>query len=88
MFDGAFAGYVTSKWNSCYQSCRQSGVPEISDLNVLKNHQLNGIGGALVLNAERRISKRAVAAAIGVGLTPDYGLASRLIGSWASDPMD
>jgi ribosomal protein S18 acetylase RimI-like enzyme len=78
LFDGEFAGYVTIKWSSCYQSFLQNGVAEISDLNVLERYQRNGIGSALVLEAERRISKRAVAAGIGVGLTPDYGPALRL----------
>lgn len=78
MLSGEFAGYVTIKWNSQYQSFLQNGVPEISDLNVLERYRRNGIGSALVAEAERRISERAVVAGIGVGLTPDYGPALRL----------
>jgi len=61
MLSGEFAGYVTIKWNSRYQSFLQNGVPEISDLNVLERYWRNGIGSALVvvLQGWRRARRRA-----------------------------
>ncbi|HAJ35931.1 MAG TPA: hypothetical protein DCL15_09580 [Chloroflexi bacterium] len=75
---GDFAGYVTIVWESDYLPFRVAGIPEIVDLNVLIKYRRQGIATALLDRAERRISKRACVAGIGVGLTADYGAAQIL----------
>ncbi len=78
LVDGAFAGYVTVNWRSSYAPFRDAGIPEIQDFNVLPERRRNGIGSALLDEAEKRIARRAKVAGIGVGLDPDYGAAQRL----------
>ena len=73
--DGSFAGYVTILWESFYPPFRDARIPEIVDFNVLIKDQRQGIGTALLDEAEKRISQRAAIAGIGVGLTADYGAA-------------
>ncbi|MEO1517086.1 MAG: GNAT family N-acetyltransferase [Bacteroidota bacterium] len=73
-----FAGYVTIAWTSDYPNFQQTGIPEIVDLNVLKQFQRNGIGTQLLDEAERRIQQRSQWVGIGFGLTQDYGAAQRL----------
>lgn len=75
---GEFAGYVTIVWESDYPPFREAGIPEIVDFNVLIKFRRQGIGTALMDEAERRISRRSPIAGIGVGLTPDYGAAQVL----------
>jgi GNAT superfamily N-acetyltransferase len=76
--DGAFAGYVTILWQSDYDGFRSQRIPEIADFNVLRAFQRQGVGTALMDEAERRIGERSPIAGLGVGLTPDYGLAQVL----------
>jgi ribosomal protein S18 acetylase RimI-like enzyme len=76
--DGAFAGYLTIGWESEYPPFRAEGIPEIVDFNVLQKYQRQGMGTALMDEAERRIATRSPMAGIGVGLTPDYGPAQIL----------
>lgn len=76
-FDGSdFAGYVTRKNQSDYPPFRQAGIPEISDLNVLKKFQRRGIARALLDHAEQAAHVPIIG--IGVGLIEDYGPAQRL----------
>jgi ribosomal protein S18 acetylase RimI-like enzyme len=75
---GAFAGYVTIRWESDYAPFREQGIPEIVDLNVLPPFRRRGIGSALLDEAERRIAERSPVAGIGVGLYADYGAAQRM----------
>jgi GNAT superfamily N-acetyltransferase len=70
-----FAGYVTIEWASGYAPFREAGIPEIVDFNVLIRCRRQGIGTALMVEAERRIRERSRVAGIGVGLTADYGAA-------------
>lgn len=76
--DGRFAGYVTIVWESDYGPFKAAGTPEIVDFNVLKTYQRQGVGSALLEEAERRIKERSPVVGIGVGLTADYGAAQRL----------
>jgi GNAT superfamily N-acetyltransferase len=76
--DGVFAGYVTLLWQSDYEGFKSQDIPEIVDFNVLKAFQRQGVGTALMDEAERRIGERNPIAGLGVGLTPDYGPAQVL----------
>lgn len=73
-----FCGYVTVKWVSDYSSFREREIPEISDLNVLKKQQKQGIGKFLIKAAEKTIFTKSNLAGLGVGLLPDYGAAQKL----------
>jgi GNAT superfamily N-acetyltransferase len=73
--DGVFAGYVTVVWVSDYEPFRNSGIPEISDLNVLPGFRRGGIGSALMDAAEQRIRTRSSTFGLGVGLYADYAAA-------------
>ena len=68
-----FSGYLTIVWESGYPPFRQERIPEIVDFNVLIKYRRQGIGKALMDEAETRIALRSPVAGIGVGLTPDYG---------------
>ncbi|MDP3852201.1 GNAT family N-acetyltransferase [Phenylobacterium sp.] len=76
--DGAFAGYLTVKWESTYRPFRAAGIPEIQDFNVLAHLRRRGVGSRLMDAAEALIARRWPVAGIGVGLYPDYGPAQRL----------
>ena len=78
LVDGAFAGYVTVKWQSSYAPFQEAAIPEIQDFNVLPERRRNGLGSALLDEVERRIGRRSKLAGIGVGLDADYGAAQRL----------
>jgi GNAT superfamily N-acetyltransferase len=71
--DSLFAGYVTVLWCSDYLPFRESGIPEIQDLNVLPRFRRQHIGTALMDAAESAIRARTGVAGIGVGLYGDYG---------------
>ncbi len=75
---GEFAGYLTICWQSDYLPFREQGIPEIVDFNVLQKFQRNGIGTALMDEAENRIAQVAPMAGIGFGLLSDYGAAQVL----------
>ena len=77
-----FAGYVTLKWQSLYQSFRDQNIPEIMDLNVLPSYRKLGIGSHLLQTAEQEAAKQCDTVGIGVGLYAGedggYGAAQRL----------
>jgi GNAT superfamily N-acetyltransferase len=73
-----FAGYVTVVFASSYPAFRETGIPEIQDLNVLPSYRGRGIASRLLDEAEQLISKRSPIAGIGVGLHPGYNAAQRL----------
>lgn len=75
---GEFAGYVTVVWESDYPPFLAAGIPEIVDFNVLIKFQRQGVGTALLDEAERRIAERSEVGGIGVGVTADYGAAQVL----------
>jgi GNAT superfamily N-acetyltransferase len=75
---GHFAGYVTIEWESGYPPFQEAHIPEIVDLNVLTRYQRQGVGSALLAEAEQRIAQRSPIIGIGVGLTADYGVAQSL----------
>lgn len=63
-----FAGYVTLKWQSQYQSFKAQNIPEIMDLNVLPDFRKMGIGSLLLDTAEKEAAMRSATIGIGVGL--------------------
>jgi GNAT superfamily N-acetyltransferase len=72
-------GYVTLLWQTNYLPFRESEIPVISDLNVINEHQRQGIGTRLIQACERIAAERAKPViGIGVGLTADYAAAQRL----------
>lgn len=72
-------GYGNVLWESGYSGLRESGIPEINDLNVVEEFQNRGVGRALIREAERIAAERGVRVmGIGVGLTPDYAAAQHL----------
>lgn len=81
-FKGAFAGYVTLKWQSQYPSFKAQNIPEIMDLNVLPSFRKMGIGILLLDAAEKEAATKSQIIGIGVGLYAGedggYGAAQRL----------
>jgi GNAT superfamily N-acetyltransferase len=77
-----FAGYITLKWRSAYQSFQDKCIPEIMDLNVVPSFQKMGIGSMLLDIAEVEAATRSNTVGIGVGLYTGsdggYGAAQRL----------
>ena len=85
--DGKVVGYVTLLTLSRYAPLREQGVPEISDLNVINEHQRRGIGSALVYAAERLARQRGYAAVgIDVEQSRDYAAAQRLYPQLGFEP--
>lgn len=76
--NGQFAGYVTLKWESSYQSFKEQHIPEIMDLNVLPPYRNKGIGTQLLEVAEQLASTQRSVVGLGVGLYDDYGSAQKL----------
>lgn len=75
---GQFAGYVTLKWLSHYQSFKEQHIPEIMDLNVLLPYRNKGIGTQLLAVAEQLAASHHPMVGLGVGLYKDYGSAQKL----------
>lgn len=72
------AGYCTLVWQSEYPPFRESGIPEIKDLNVLPNLRRHGCGSSLLAALESAAGERGPVVGLGVGLYADYGAAQRL----------
>ncbi len=72
-------GYTNIVWQSEYASFQELGIPEINNMHVLDELQKQGIGTALIKEAERfAAAQQKTEIGIGFGLTPDYGSAQRL----------
>ncbi|HEX9998193.1 MAG TPA: GNAT family N-acetyltransferase [Abditibacterium sp.] len=72
-------GYTNIIWEPDYEPFREAGIPEINDLNVVTEFQKQGIGTALIQEAERiALENGKDVMGIGFGLTDDYGAAQRL----------
>jgi GNAT superfamily N-acetyltransferase len=72
-------GYGKVLWESDYEPFRSDDIPEINDLNVIEEHQNQGIGRALIREAERIVAAAGrLVVGIGVGQTPDYAAAQGL----------
>lgn len=77
-YENEFAGYLTIEWISRHDSFQAQQIPEITDLNVLREFQRRGIATALLNEAERRVGAKSPIVGIAVGLTADYGAAQIL----------
>ena len=78
-FGPKVVGYGTLLWHSRYEPHRLAGIPEIVDLNVISEHQRQGIGTALITALERTASQHGKpVVGIGVEQTPPYAAARRL----------
>lgn len=77
-----FAGYVTLKWQSQYESFANDQIPEVMDLNVLPPFRKAGVGSMLLDIAEHAAATKSKVVGIGVGLYAGsdggYGSAQRL----------
>ena len=77
-----FAGYVTLKWQSQYESFASDHIPEVMDLNVLPPFRKAGVGSMLLDIAEKEAAIKSDVVGIGVGLYAGhdggYGSAQRL----------
>ncbi len=76
--ESSWLGHCNVVWHSPYPGFRQDSIPEIQDLNVRRDYRRQGVGSALLDEAERLISQRSDRAGIGFGLYADYGAAQRL----------
>ncbi|QED23172.1 GNAT family N-acetyltransferase [Candidatus Deianiraea vastatrix] len=73
-----FAGYATLLNKSKYENFANNNIPEISDLNVLRKFQNQGIGTLLIKECEKIAKITSNKVGLGVGLTSDYANAFRL----------
>ncbi len=76
--DGAFAGSVHLLKLSFYAPFAESGIPEISDFNVIPPLRRRGVGNALLEATEALAARDSPVVGIGVGLYAGYGAAQRL----------
>jgi GNAT superfamily N-acetyltransferase len=78
--DGQFAGYVTVNWRPSYPGFSELNIPEIQDLNILRQFRKQGIASHLLDRAEAEVARISGVVGIGVGLHPGYNAAQRLYG--------
>ena len=79
MLEEQVIGYTNVVWHSDYEPFCEAGIPEIHDMNVITQFQKQGIGTALIKEAESvALQHGKQVMGIGVGLTFDYGAAQRL----------
>ena len=76
--DGQFAGYVTVNWRPSYPGFSELNIPEIQDLNILRQFRKQGIASRLLDRAEAEVARISGVVGIGVGLHPGYNAAQRL----------
>lgn len=75
---GELAGFLIIAWSSPYPPFAAAGIPEIGDFNVLPYARRQGVGDALMDDAEIRVTQRSAQVGLGVGLYADYGSAQRM----------
>ncbi|MFT4164339.1 MAG: GNAT family N-acetyltransferase [Microlunatus sp.] len=75
--DSHLAGYLLIEPRSSYPPFAAADIPEIADFNVLPGHRRQGVGTALMDEAERRVAQFSDIVGLGVGLYTDYGTAQR-----------
>jgi GNAT superfamily N-acetyltransferase len=76
--DGQFAGYVTVNWRPSYPGFSELNIPEIQDLNILRQFRRQGIASHLLDHVEAEVARHSNVVGIGVGLHPGYNAAQRL----------
>ena len=75
---GQFAGYVTVNWRPSYPGFSELSIPEIQDLNILRQFRRQGIASRLLDRAEAEVARNSGIVGIGVGLHPGYNVAQRM----------
>ena len=75
--EGAVAGYITILPSAKHGPFAEI-YPELSDFNVFKTFQNQGIGNLLMEEAEKRVKLVSDKVTLGVGLHSGYGPAQRL----------
>jgi GNAT superfamily N-acetyltransferase len=75
---GRPVGFGSLLWQSNYPPFRESGTPEIHDLNVAPQARRQGVASAILDLAEGVALRRHDRVGIGVGLHPGYRAAQRL----------
>ena len=73
-----YAGHVQIVWEPHSAWLREQEIPEIQDLNVLPKFRRNGVGTALIDEAERTGGQRSPRVGIRVGLSSEYGPAQAM----------
>ena len=76
--DGRAVGYVNLVYAPQHRPFAGSGLPEISDFNVIAPYRRQGVGKALMDAAEEAAARDYEAVTIGVGLHSGYGSAQRM----------
>jgi len=73
------AGFCLLNWQPKYAFFRKTGIPEIQDLNVLREYRRQGIGRAMIEYCEKLARDKGFSEmGIGVGLDSRFGAAQRL----------
>jgi len=78
LVDGRVSGHGSLVWQPGYPPFRESGIPEVQDLNVVPQFQGRGVASRILDEAERLASRRSAIIGIGLGLHPGYRAAQRL----------
>ena len=77
--DDVPVGFCILNWEPKYGYFKKCSIPEIQDLNVLRQHRQRGIGQALIQHCEDVVRERGYEqVGIGVGLDSSFGAAQRL----------
>jgi GNAT superfamily N-acetyltransferase len=77
-YNGDYAGYTTLKNQATSGPFANTGIPEISDFNVLNRYRCKGIGSMILDEAEKKAGELNVMVCLGVGLHSGYGSAQRM----------
>ncbi|MCB1839017.1 MAG: GNAT family N-acetyltransferase [Alphaproteobacteria bacterium] len=76
---GTVTGFCLLNWRPKYAYFQKSGIPEIQDLNVLRDYRRQGVGRAVIEYCEETARKKGCREmGIGVGLDSRFGAAQRL----------
>lgn len=76
--DDGLAGFLTLLPHARNGPFKDNGVPEITDFNVFRRFQGQGIGNALLDAAEALAASKASGVCLSVGLHEGYGAAQRI----------
>lgn len=72
-------GFCLLNWQPKYAFFRKAGLPEIQDLNVLRDYRRQGIGRSMIEYCEKLAREKGFREmGIGVGLDSRFGAAQRL----------
>ena len=84
--DGRMAGFLIIVAHSSYPPFRAGNIPEIADFNVLPHERGQGVGTALMEEAERRVAEGSSVVGLGVGLSRTTALRSECMCAAATFP--